>query len=85
MLNFFDFLEEKLEERGFFRPASKKDRMSLNLRNILMRIGMDEQDLRTLRGMVVRLVEGPRVPYSKKQKREAAEKAANVSDQDNEK
>jgi tRNA/rRNA methyltransferase len=85
VLNFFDFLEEKLEERGFFRPASKKDRMSLNLRNILLRIGMDEQDLRTLRGMVVRLVEGPRVPYSKQQKREAAEKAANVSDQDNEK
>jgi len=36
---------------------------------------MDEQDLRTIRGMIVRLVEVPRVPYSKKRKREAALKA----------
>jgi tRNA/rRNA methyltransferase len=76
--SFFDYLDEKLDERGFYRPASKKPRMSLNLHNILMRIGMDEQDLRTLRGMIVRLVEGPRKPYSKKAKREA-EKTQTIS------
>jgi tRNA/rRNA methyltransferase len=84
VLNFFDYLDEKLEERGFFRPANKKHRMSMNLRNILLRIGMDEQDLRTMRGMIVRLVEGPRVPYSKQRKREAAEKAARDTSQDDE-
>jgi len=72
LLSFFDYLDEKLEERDFYRPASKKERMSINLRNILMRIDMDEQDLRTLRGMIVRLVEGKRKPYSKKSKAEAA-------------
>ncbi len=75
ILNFFDYLDEKLEERGFYRPPNKKQRMSMNLRNILLRMDMDEQDLRTVRGMIVRLVEGPRVPYSKKRKREAALKA----------
>ena len=82
LLNFFEYLDEKLEERGFYRPASKKPRMSMNLHNIFMRIGMDEQDLRTLRGVIVRLVDGPRKPYSKKARREAeaALKAASESD-----
>lgn len=71
LLNFFEYLDEKLDERGFYRPASKKPRMSMNLHNIFMRIGMDEQDLRTLRGVIVRLVDGPRKPYSKKARREA--------------
>ena len=79
LLSFFDYLDEKLEDRDFYRPASKKHRMSLNLRNLLMRIDMDEQDLRTLRGMIVRLVDGPRKPYSKKSRR-AAELAARASD-----
>jgi tRNA/rRNA methyltransferase len=58
---FFDFLETKLDERGFFRPAGKKPVMQRNLRNIFHRIGLTEQDVRTLWGAVVRLVEGPRV------------------------
>jgi tRNA/rRNA methyltransferase len=58
---FFDFLETRLEERGFFRPAGKKPVMQRNLRNIFHRIGLTEQDVRTLWGAVVRLVEGPRV------------------------
>jgi len=73
--NFFDYLDEKLDERGFYRPASKKPRMSINLHNIFLRIGMDEQDLRTLRGMFVRLIDGPRKPYSKRARREAELKA----------
>ena len=35
--------------------------MQRNLRNIFHRIGLTEQDVRTLWGAVVRLVEGPRV------------------------
>jgi tRNA/rRNA methyltransferase len=61
VLAFFDFLETKLDERGFFRPAGKKPVMQRNLRNIFHRIGLTEQDVRTLWGAVVRLVEGPRI------------------------
>jgi tRNA/rRNA methyltransferase len=61
VLAFFDFLESKLDERGFFRPAGKKPVMQRNLRNIFHRIGLTEQDVRTLWGAVVRLVDGPRV------------------------
>ena len=66
VLSFFDYLEEALEQRGFFRPEHKRPVMSRNLRNIFHRIGMSEQDVRTLRGMVVRLIEGPREPQTKK-------------------
>jgi tRNA/rRNA methyltransferase len=58
---FFDFLETKLDERGFFRPAGKKPVMQRNLRNIFHRIGLTQQDVRTLWGAIVRLVDGPRV------------------------
>lgn len=57
---FFDFLEEELDKRGFFRPLDKKPVMSRNLRNMFHRMGLTQQDVRTLWGMVVRLVEGPR-------------------------
>ncbi len=81
VLSFFDYLESQLEERGFFRPPQKRELMSRNLRNIFHRIEMSEQDLRTLRGMFVRLVEGPRQPQTKKRIRPP--KSANaVPDQD---
>ncbi len=67
--SFFDHLENALEERGFFRPAHKRPVMSRNLRNIFHRMAMSEQDVRTLRGMIVRLVEGPREPQTKKRQK----------------
>jgi tRNA/rRNA methyltransferase len=60
LIAFFEFLEEKLEAAGFFRPATKVPGMRRNLRNIFHRIELTQQDLRTLWGAVVRLVEGPR-------------------------
>jgi tRNA/rRNA methyltransferase len=69
LLVFFEQLEEQLEERGFFRPVSKKPVMRRNLRNIFHRRGLTEQDLRTLWGAVVRLVEGPRTtPQTRRRK-----------------
>jgi tRNA/rRNA methyltransferase len=59
-LAFFDFLERELDERQFFRPETKKPLMSRNLRNMFHRMTLTEQDVRTLWGVVVRLVEGPR-------------------------
>jgi tRNA/rRNA methyltransferase len=61
LLAFFDYLEGKLEENGFFRPVTKKPGMRRNLRNIFHRMELTQQDVRTLWGAVVRLVEGPRV------------------------
>jgi tRNA/rRNA methyltransferase len=58
---FFEYLEEKLEIAGFFKPETKKPGMVRNLRNIFHRLAMTEQDISTLWGVVVRLVEGPRV------------------------
>jgi len=61
VVGFFKFLEGHLERNGFFRPTTKMDGMRRNLRNIFHRMSMTEQDVRTLWGAVVRLVEGPRV------------------------
>jgi tRNA/rRNA methyltransferase len=61
ILAFFDFLEGKLDDAGFFRPVTKKPGMRRNLRNFFHRMQLTQQDVRTLWGAVVRLVEGPRV------------------------
>ena len=61
LLAFFDYLEGKLEENGFFRPVTKKPGMRRNLRNIFHRMEPTQQDVRTLWGAMVRLAEGPRV------------------------
>ncbi len=60
LLAFFDYLEGKLDENGFFRPVTKKPGMRRNLRNIFHRMELTQQDVRTLWGAVARLVEGPR-------------------------
>ncbi len=60
VLSFFDYLEAALTAAGYFKPDDKQPVMRRNLRNIFHRIGLTEQDVRTLRGAVVRLVEGPR-------------------------
>ena len=61
LLAFFDYLEERLDANGFFRPLTKKPMMRRNLRNIFHRMELTQQDVRTLWGAVVRLAEGPRV------------------------
>lgn len=60
VLSFFDWLEGELDKSGFFRPEGKGPVMRRNLRNIFHRLEMSEQDVRTLRGAMVRLAEGPR-------------------------
>jgi len=61
LLAFFDYLEGKLEENGFFRPVTKKPGMRRNLRNIFHRMEPTQQYVRTLWGAMVRLADGPRV------------------------
>jgi tRNA/rRNA methyltransferase len=60
ILSFFEYFEDALEDNGFFKPEGKRPVMQRNLRNIFHRMQMTEQDVRTLRGALVRLVEGPR-------------------------
>src|ERR1700730_5417554 len=60
LLSFFAYLEGELERTGFFRPAGKEPGIRRTLTNMFHRMQLTEQDVRTLRGMVVRLVEGPR-------------------------
>jgi tRNA/rRNA methyltransferase len=60
VLSFFAYLEGELERAGFFRPLGKQPVMRRNLRNMFHRMQLTEQDVRTWRGMIVRLVEGPR-------------------------
>jgi tRNA/rRNA methyltransferase len=66
VLSFFAYLEGELERVGFFRPLAKRPVMQQNLRNIFHRFELTEQDVRSLRGMVVRLVEGPRANTRKR-------------------
>jgi tRNA/rRNA methyltransferase len=49
--------------------------MSRNLRNMFHRMGLTQQDVRTLWGMVVRLVEGPRREPKKTSRKKQAEGA----------
>ena len=72
VLSFFDYLEGELSRAGFFRPHAKQPVMQRNLRNIFHRLALTEQDVRTLRGAVVRLVEGPRTATTKRKPRAGA-------------
>jgi len=73
-LAFFDYLEEKLEVAGFFKPVGKAPGMKRNLRNIFHRMAMTEQDISTLWGVVVRLVEGPRENIQTRKRNRALKK-----------
>jgi tRNA/rRNA methyltransferase len=48
----FEALERALDARGFFRPEEKRPGMVRNLRNLIERQALYEQDVRTLHGVV---------------------------------
>ncbi len=73
ILSFFGYLEGELERVGFFRPPAKRPVMQNNLRNMFHRMGLSEQDVRSFRGMIVRLVEGPRAERPKKKPQPGAD------------
>ena len=56
----FDHLEGELDACGYFVPDNKRPIMWRNLRNILHRLSMGEQDVRTLRGVLNALAHGRR-------------------------
>lgn len=51
MQGMFEHLEGLLDVSGFFHPPEKRDRMVRNLRSIFQRSEMNEQEVRTMRGV----------------------------------
>ncbi len=60
VLSFFDYIEAELEAVNFY-PPDKKPVMARNMRDMFLRMGLSEQDVRTLRGAVRALAEGRRL------------------------
>src|ERR1700722_387830 len=56
VINLFDHLERELDTGGFFFPAAKKETMVRNIRAMILRAGLTDQETRTIRGMIVALV-----------------------------
>ncbi len=59
---FFATLERELEKVEFFRPAEKRETMTINLRNIFARMEPTQQDIQTLHGLVMAIAEGRKGP-----------------------
>jgi len=55
LLGLFEHLERELDESGFLHVKEKRPIMVRNLRNLLQRAGLTEQEVRTLRGVVASL------------------------------
>jgi tRNA/rRNA methyltransferase len=60
LVGLFEHLEAELDACGFLRVKEKRPNMVRNLRNLLGRAGLSEQEVRTLRGVIACLVTGPR-------------------------
>ncbi|MEM9782846.1 MAG: TrmH family RNA methyltransferase [Pseudomonadota bacterium] len=55
-----DHLIDELDAARFFFPEDKRPSMETNLRNLFQRQSLTDQDVRTLRGIIRALAEGPR-------------------------
>jgi tRNA/rRNA methyltransferase len=62
LLAFFTDLERELEQIEFFRPHEKRGTMIVNMRNIFTRMQLTQQDIRTLHGVMMALVQGRKGP-----------------------
>ena len=60
LIRLFEHLEEELEKSGFLFPPGNRPGMIRNLRSILHRAELTDQEVRTLRGVIVALTEGKR-------------------------
>jgi tRNA/rRNA methyltransferase len=60
LIRLFEHLEAELEKSGFLYPPGNRPGMIRNLRSILHRAGLTDQEVRTLRGVIVALTKGKR-------------------------
>lgn len=58
LIRLFEHLEDELEKGGFLYPPGNRAGMVRNLRNILHRARLTDQEVRTLRGVIVALTKG---------------------------
>jgi tRNA/rRNA methyltransferase len=58
LAGFFAHIEGELERLGFFNPEHRRQTMVRNLRTMFTRMAPTEQEVRTLRGIVVALANG---------------------------
>ena len=58
LIHLFEHLEDELEKGGFLYPPGNRDGMIQNLRAILHRAQLSDQEVRTLRGAIVALTRG---------------------------
>jgi tRNA/rRNA methyltransferase len=56
LIDLFEHLERELDAGGFFFPPAKKGAMVRNIRAMILRLGLTDQQARTIRGMIVALV-----------------------------
>jgi tRNA/rRNA methyltransferase len=62
IMAFFSDLERELEKIEYFRPAEKRQTMTVNMRNIFNRTQPTTQDIQTLHGIVMALAQGRKGP-----------------------
>jgi tRNA/rRNA methyltransferase len=60
LIRLFEHLEQELEKSGFLFPPGNRPGMIRNLRSILHRAQLTDQEVRTLRGVIVALTRGKR-------------------------
>ena len=56
LVGLFEHLERELDAAQFFFPPAKKGAMVRNMRAMILRSGLTDQQARTIRGMIVALV-----------------------------
>lgn len=61
-MRLFEHLESALDGVTFFRPPEKRPSMVLNLRNILQKATLTDQEVKTLRGVIAALERRPTRP-----------------------
>ncbi len=67
MQDLFDHLERELIVSGFLRDEERRPSMMINLRNLLKRAELTEQEVRTLHGVITELRYGRRPDRPKRQ------------------
>ena len=70
LIAMFEHLERELDASGFVIDPEKRPSMVRNLRTMFERAELSEQEVRTMRGLIVSLVEGRRRPRRKTLKEE---------------
>lgn len=55
LIGLIDHLQSALEDVDYFHPPERRERMLLNLKNIFTHAGLEETEIRTLRGVIAAL------------------------------